>query len=254
MGASTFARYNMFLDELGQRLRDRREARQLTQLDVAAALQVSPQAVSKWERGENAPDITLFAGLSQLLGTTTDWLLGRFQPDGNVFHATVFVSSIQGFTKRSETMKPEDVAMWANGFLHQVTEAVVHEGGIPVKYLGDALLAFFTGDRHEVRAASAALLARRVVTDQLVAGLASGPVYFTPIGHERYARPDIMGSTVNKAFRVLAWAAANTSTGVGAAFGPEWRPSVEMESRVHTDVSLKGLMAPVELYELAAST
>ncbi len=169
-----------------------------------------------------------------------------------MFNATVFVSSIQDFTKRSETMRPEDVAMWANGFLHQVTEAAVHEGGIPVKYIGDSLLAFFAGDRHETRAATAALLARRVVTDQLVVGLASGSVYLTPIGHQRYARPDIMGSTVNKAFRVLAWAAANTATGVAAAFSPEWRAPIEIEARLHAAVSLKGLTAQVELQELAA--
>ena len=202
-----------FLDDLGHRLRDRREARQLTQLDVAATLQVSPQAVSKWERGENAPDIIYLAALSRVLGTTTDWLLGRHDPAGDTFDATVLVTSINGFTERSERMRPEEVAMWVNGFLHQVTEAALHEGAIPVKYMGDSLLAFFAGDRHEVRAASAALVARQVVTDQFVAGLASGTVYLTPIGHQRYARPDIMGATVNKALRVLGWAAANTKSG-----------------------------------------
>jgi adenylate cyclase len=187
-----------------------------------------------------------------VLGTTTDWLLGRQEPDGDAFDATVFVSSIQDFTTRSEKMKPEQVAMWANGFLHQATEAALREGGIPVKYLGDALLAFFAGDQHEARAASAAIAARHVVTDQLVVGLVSGSVYLTPIGHSRYARPDIMGATVNKAFRVHAWAAANAETGVAAAFPPEWQAPAEIAVRPHPAVNLKGLATPVDLRELAA--
>jgi class 3 adenylate cyclase len=98
----------MFLEDLGQRLRERREAQRLTQLDVAQVLQVSPQAVSKWERGENAPD----------------------------FDGTVFVSSVQGFTTRSELLRPTEIAIWTNGFLAQVTEATLRQGGIPVKYAG----------------------------------------------------------------------------------------------------------------------
>ncbi|NCQ28719.1 MAG: helix-turn-helix transcriptional regulator, partial [Armatimonadetes bacterium] len=42
----------MILNELAGRLRQQREKLGLKQLDVANALQVSPQAVSKWERGE----------------------------------------------------------------------------------------------------------------------------------------------------------------------------------------------------------
>ena len=67
----------MLLGELGQRIRTQRERLGLKQHDIANALQVSPQAVSKWERGENAPDIAVLGELCTLLGVTTDWLLGR---------------------------------------------------------------------------------------------------------------------------------------------------------------------------------
>ena len=241
----------MFLTDLGQRLRERREAQHLTQLEVARALQVSPQAVSKWERGENAPDITLLATLSGLLGTTTDWLLGRHQPAGDAFEGTVLVSSVQGFAARCESLRPQEIAMWLNGVFHQVTEATVHEGGIPVKYVGDGLLAFFAGDRHEARAASAALSARNTVADPLVVGLASGPIYVTSLGPAGYARPDIIGPTVNTAFRVNGWTAGHANSRIGAAFAVDWPASTSFQIVAHSGLALKGLHGPLDIVEIA---
>ena len=48
----------------------------LTQEDVAAAVFVAPQSVSKWERGETTPDIELLPSLARLLGVSVDALLG----------------------------------------------------------------------------------------------------------------------------------------------------------------------------------
>jgi class 3 adenylate cyclase len=240
----------MFLDDLGQRLRERREAQHLTQLDIAQALQVSPQAVSKWERGENAPDIILLATLCGLLGITTDWLLGRHQPAGDTFEGTVLVSSVQGFAARCEGLRPNEIAMWANGFLHQITEATVHEGGLPVKYIGDGLLAFFTGDRHEARAASAALSARNTVVDPLIVGLASGPIYVTSLGHVGYARPDIIGPTVNTAFRINGWTARHANSRIGAAFPVDWPASTSFHGVTHSGLALKGLHSPIDILEI----
>ena len=45
------------LTVLGQRIKGLREKLGLKQRDVAGALQISAQAVSKWERDENYPDI-----------------------------------------------------------------------------------------------------------------------------------------------------------------------------------------------------
>ncbi|MFC1735863.1 helix-turn-helix domain-containing protein, partial [Candidatus Hydrogenedentota bacterium] len=57
----------MLLEELGNRIRSQRKKRGLKQRDVANALQISPQAVSKWERGENAPDVGMLSSLARLL-------------------------------------------------------------------------------------------------------------------------------------------------------------------------------------------
>ena len=47
-----------------------------TQEEIAEAAHVSPQSVSKWERGESNPDIELLPVLAYILGTSVDALLG----------------------------------------------------------------------------------------------------------------------------------------------------------------------------------
>ncbi|MCL2298987.1 MAG: helix-turn-helix domain-containing protein [Firmicutes bacterium] len=60
--------------ELGLRIKALRGARGMTQEALAAALGVSPQAVSKWETGVTAPDIGLLPGISVAFGVTIDEL------------------------------------------------------------------------------------------------------------------------------------------------------------------------------------
>ncbi|MDR2615604.1 MAG: helix-turn-helix domain-containing protein, partial [Oscillospiraceae bacterium] len=48
----------------------------MTQEKLAEIIGVTPQAVSKWERGEGLPDITLVPSLASALGVTTDELFG----------------------------------------------------------------------------------------------------------------------------------------------------------------------------------
>ena len=52
-----------------------RRAQGLTQQDVADRLAVSNKAVSRWERDEAMPDITLFPAIADLFGVTVDELL-----------------------------------------------------------------------------------------------------------------------------------------------------------------------------------
>lgn len=61
---------------IAENLRNFRKGMGLTQEDVAEAVFVAPQSVSKWERGETAPDIELLPALAKLLGVSVDALLG----------------------------------------------------------------------------------------------------------------------------------------------------------------------------------
>jgi len=61
---------------IGQNIRRLRRERNLTQEEVAAHLGVSFQSISKWERGDGYPDITLLPALAHYFSTTADDLLG----------------------------------------------------------------------------------------------------------------------------------------------------------------------------------
>ncbi|RKN78198.1 helix-turn-helix domain-containing protein [Paenibacillus ginsengarvi] len=62
--------------QLGGKIAELRRSKGMTQTELAAQLNVTHQAVSKWERGESLPDLPTFARLSVLLGVRTDELLG----------------------------------------------------------------------------------------------------------------------------------------------------------------------------------
>ena len=57
-------------------LKKYRILKELTQEDVAGFLGITPQSVSKWERGESYPDITLLPALANIFETSVDLLLG----------------------------------------------------------------------------------------------------------------------------------------------------------------------------------
>ena len=61
---------------IGEKIRKLRRDKDLTQEEVAQHLGVSFQSVSKWERSEGYPDITLLPALARYFGVTTDELLG----------------------------------------------------------------------------------------------------------------------------------------------------------------------------------
>ncbi len=60
---------------IGKRIAMLRREKGLKQEDVAQALNVSSQAVSKWENDQSCPDITLLPRLAKLLGVSVDILL-----------------------------------------------------------------------------------------------------------------------------------------------------------------------------------
>lgn len=60
---------------IGEKLRRLRIARQLSQEQLAEKLQVSRQAISKWELGESMPDTENLILLSKFYGVSIDYLL-----------------------------------------------------------------------------------------------------------------------------------------------------------------------------------
>jgi len=59
---------------LGNKIRELRRERNLTQEQLAVLLSISPQAVSKWEMGLSFPDMTLIPVMARLFKVSLDEL------------------------------------------------------------------------------------------------------------------------------------------------------------------------------------
>ena len=62
-------------DIIADNLINLRKASKLTQLELAAKLNYSDKAISKWERGDSMPDIFLFKQLADMYGVSVDYLM-----------------------------------------------------------------------------------------------------------------------------------------------------------------------------------
>ncbi len=60
---------------LGERIRSCRTRANMTQEQLAESMQISRQAVTKWESGQSAPSTENLFKLAELFGTTVDFLL-----------------------------------------------------------------------------------------------------------------------------------------------------------------------------------
>ena len=63
------------MESIGKRICDLRKAKGMKQEELAQRLDISGQAVSKWENDQTCPDVSLLPRLAEVFGVTTDYLL-----------------------------------------------------------------------------------------------------------------------------------------------------------------------------------
>ena len=83
-----------------------RQAKGLTQQQLAAALNVSHQAVSKWENGVALPDIQTIMDLTRLFGITVEQLMNGNIPDARL--------------ERDETGEGANLGSFMNGVIDDI--------------------------------------------------------------------------------------------------------------------------------------
>ena len=116
-----------------KRVREKRLEKGLTQEQLAQAIQISPQSVSKWERGDGYPDITLLPRIANFLQISVDELIGNDeatrQEDADSFERTWWSipRSKEGWPRKLKLAK-EYYTKYPHNYeiMHRLGEAIVN--------------------------------------------------------------------------------------------------------------------------------
>ncbi len=130
---------------------------------------------------------------------------------------TVFFSDIRGFTSFSEKLDPETVVKALNAVLSSQSEVISSFGGDIDKYVGDEIMATFTGRDGPRQAAECALAIMEAFSSssefyglQLGIGINTGLAILGRIGSAKRADYTVIGDTVNVASRLCSSAPPGT--------------------------------------------
>ena len=197
-------------------------------------------------------------------------LSGRVQLGGEEVEVTVLFSDIRSFTSISETMDAKALVALLNEYFHEMVTAVMNEGGVVDKYIGDAIMAVFgapvpRGDdatravrsavkmRERLAALNVRLAERGLPPLETGIGLHTGQVVAGNIGSERRMEYTVIGDTVNLASRLES---ATKELGVKVLVSEEtWRragPGVQ--GRPVKQLTVKGRQQTVQVYEVTGFT
>ena len=124
-------------------------------------------------------------------------------------------TDIRGFTKLCEKLPAREVIMILNRYLNIETKIIFDNGGDVDKYVGDEVMAFFSGPQKEINACKAAMEIREALyheqqaamkvgreTISLGIGINTGYVIFGPVGSKTRKDFTSIGDTVNLAARL----------------------------------------------------
>ncbi len=177
---------------------------------------------------------------------------------------TILMSDLRGYTRFAEQGDPARVMEVLNGYLARMTDIVVEHGGTINEFIGDAIFAIFGAPiphaDHAERAAATALAMQRAMTEindthvarglprfEMGIGVNTGEAVVGNIGSEQRAKYAVVGSAVNVAARIEG-STVGGQVFLSAVTYEQLRDKAEVLPPV--SVELKGLAAPLLLYEL----
>ena len=179
---------------------------------------------------------------------------------------TVLFSDIRGFTTLSERMAPEALVRFINSYLTPMTRIVFEEGGTLDKYIGDALMAFWSAPieqpDHAARACRAAVRFLEKLKELKAAwrdqnlpefdigvGINTGPMIVGNMGSDIRFDFTVMGDAVNLASR-LEGTNKEYETRVLVSEATYLAAKDQVTARRLGAVRVKGKRKPVRIYEL----
>ena len=209
--------------------------------------------------------------------TVVEQVLSRTDQDlrlgGVSLESTVMFTDLRGFTTFSEVLPPARVIECLNGYLEEMTEAILAHGGTLVSYEGDGIMAVFGApieqSDHADRAVAAA---REMLTERLPRwnrwlrenelsdgfkmgiGLNTGMVVSGNVGSERRLEYTAIGDTTNTASRLQGMTKGQSHL---LFFSDTTRERLEQdpEDLVFIDeFEVRGRQQPVKIWSIEAAS
>ncbi len=126
---------------------------------------------------------------------------------------SVLFSDIRGFTTLSEKMTPAENFKFINSYLSEMESAIIENNGFIDKYIGDAIMALFSGEADQAIKAGIAMLQRLRVYNQHRAnsgdvpigigiGINTGSLMLGTVGGQNRMDTTVISDAVNLASRV----------------------------------------------------
>lgn len=185
---------------------------------------------------------------------------GAVHREGERRQLTVLFSDIRGFTAFSETREPEEVVAMLNAYLQVQSEVVIAHGGDIDKFVGDELMARFSGEGHATRATLAAVEMIEVVAKlnetrglaedahiHIGVGINSGEMILGAMGSEQRMDFTVIGDAVNLGARLCSVASPGEVV-TGQVSREMVGELADIEFQAREPVKVKGKSEPIDIF------
>lgn len=155
----------------------------------------------------NAHQISLAVAQAYLGPSTGSWVLEGHITRGDIetIKAAILISDLRGWTRLNSELPPKEVVSLANRYFERVAAAIDTNGGEILKFLGDGVLAIFTGPNETAckDALADAKMAQNTAGGlDFGIGLHLGAVQYGNVGSAERIDFTVLGQAVNIAARV----------------------------------------------------
>jgi PAS domain S-box-containing protein len=175
---------------------------------------------------------------------------------------TVLFSDIRDFTKLSENMSPTDNFRFINGFLSRLTPCIDKYNGFIDKYIGDSIMALFSGNADDALQAAISMLERlkqynttRQRPDRrpinIGIGINTGLMMLGTVGSKYRMDGTVISDAVNLAARLETLTKTySVSLLISHYTFLKLKDSSQYSIRLVDNVIVKGKSIPVSVYEV----
>jgi adenylate cyclase len=196
---------------------------------------------------------------------------GELRLGGELVEGTAMFTDLRGFTTFSEGLAADEVIGLLNGYLGEISDAVLAHGGTLVSYLGDGLMAVFGAPLPQADHADRALAAAREMLEvrlprynetlraqgfergfKMGIGLNSGQFMSGNVGSQRRLEYTAIGDTINTASRIEGM---TKGTPYALYLADSTREALQrpVDDLVYIDeMPVRGRSHPIKLWSLTA--